>query len=241
MAKATFCLDDIMPNAKQILSKYLKGSGAPGTQRADVGTLHLYGEDSGRTRISGTRLFGGPSHLHYIEPHQGFSNALLLLVNEICDFAGKGDTTNIAKRVCELEAHLDKLIQLLPKSALDESASFLVHMGDDKIPSHRLQSILDTAEAHRIAALVFLDEICAIHLPRVTPKCRSSRLAHIEDILSLVESICDREPVTAALPIWPVFIVGCAIVAEEDRLRVLDILDKFQLRRIFGVSSCPPS
>ena len=186
-------------------------------------------------------MFGSPSHIHYIEHHQGFSNALLLLVNEISDLAGKGGTNDIAKRVYQLEAQHEKLNQLLPKSALDESTSLPIHMERKKIPSYRLQSTLDTAEAHRIAAFLFLDEMCALHLPGVAPDCRSSGSAHIEEILSLVESICNREPVTAALPIWiwPVFIVGCAVITEGDRLRILDILDKFQLRRIFGVSLFP--
>lgn len=238
MAKATFCLDDSIPNAKNVLSRYLSGDGKSSERgTADHGTSRPDGGDNGVSHIFGPPFLGGPSHLHYIEPHQGFSNALLLLVNQICDLAGEAESTDIAKRARQLEARLESLTQLLPKSALDGAARYLVHMAGDEIPSHRLESIVDTAEAHRLAALLFLDEICALHVPRVTPDCRSARSAHIERILSLVESICEREPVTAALPIWPVFIVGCAIVAEDDRRRVLDILDKFQLRRIFGVSS----
>lgn len=131
-------------------------------RKASAWTSCSKAQRNGSAHIFGSQVLGGPTHLHDIEPHQGLSNVLLLLVNEISDLAGKVDTTDIAKRVIELKAQLSKLIQLLPKSALDGTTGYLIHITSDKIPSHRLQSILDTAEAHRLAALLGPDEIQSI-------------------------------------------------------------------------------
>lgn len=131
-------------------------------RKASAWTLCSKAQRNGPAHIFGPHVLGGPTHLHDIEPHQGLSNVLLLLVNEISDLAGKVDTTDNAKRVRELEAQIEKLTQPLPKSALDGTTSYLIHMTSDKIPSHRLQSMLDTVEAHSLAALLGPDEIQSI-------------------------------------------------------------------------------
>lgn len=245
MAKATFCVNDVIPNSSSILSKYLGDDRSPS---------HSYEEDSPRTayldlgaghpaETSEHLLPGALRNMHHVEPHQGFSNALLALINEICNLtdvsARSANATEIAKQVRHLETRIENLIQIpLRPGSLGNDNDYFAYapfsMNTDP-PQHRLESIVATAEAHRLAALLFLDETCALHLPQIIPGCRAARSAHTEAILSLVESVCKKEPVTAALPIWPVFIVGCATVTDEDRLRVLNILDQFQCRRIFGV------
>lgn len=245
MAKATFCVNDIIPNSASILSKYLGGYKSRPWFYHDDGreTTYLDHEIDAPAEASQRLLSVAFSNMHHVEPHQGFSNALLTLINEISnltDISGRReDAVEAAKQVRQLETQIENLTQipLRPESLKSDGDYFADgHFSvDTDPPQHRLESIIATAEAHRLAALLFLDETCALHLPQVVPGCRAARSAHTQAILSLVESICEKEPVTAALPIWPVFIVGCATVTDEDRLRVLNILDQFQCRRIFGV------
>ena len=248
MAKATFQINDVIPNSMEILLRY-------------IGQDHLSSKswpsnDDPLDASSGSpSQLANPGHGHpailsnmdHIEPHQGFSNTLLVLINRICDLADASsedseDSVSLDERVRRLEIQLQTLTQLAPMArprGQQSSSGFTdpqYHAERSQLSQHKLESITATAEAHRLAALVFLAETCALHLPHIVPDCRASRSAHTEEILRLVESVCSREPVTAALPIWPIFIVGCATVIDEDRLRVLNILDQFQCRRIFGVS-----
>ena len=218
MARATFRNNVALPNLKATLSKYLD----PSTDTP-------------------TGISCNSKSIYQVESNQGFCNALLFLINDICDLADlqiapDDDFTaetqeEVSKRVARIESDLQSLIQLpLDPSNQQES----LEGGDDF--QQRLQSIISTAEANRLTALLFLDEVCTMHFPQVVPKTRASRSTYIGNILSLVEEICEKDHVTAALPIWPVFIAGCS-AGEEDRLRVLKIFNSFQCKRMFGVSN----
>lgn len=100
----------------------------------------------------------------------------------------------------------------------------------------KLEFITMTADSNRLAALLFLDETCATHLPHIVPRCRKSRSVIIQKIFSYVKSICETGPITAALPIWPVFVAGCMASTDDDRLQVMEIFDKFLSEEKFGVS-----
>ena len=257
MAKATFQINDVIPNSMEILLRYIGQDYL--SSKLWPGNDDPLDASHGSSSQLANPGHGYPailSNMDHIEPHQGFSNTLLVLINRICDLADapsdNGESPiNLAERVRQLEIQLQTLTQLAPmarprgqqqqhQSSGSDFTNLDYQPEESQLSQHKLESITATAEAHRLAALVFLDETCALHLPHIVPDCRASRSAHTEEILRLVESVCSREPVTAALPIWPIFIVGCAMVDDEDRLRVLNILDQFQCRRIFGVSSSFP-
>lgn len=173
-----------------------------------------------------------PARADCIEPHQGFSNSLLRLINEICNirnFAGTGaahDESLMAVKVSGIETGLDNLRQEVPQSLL---------AGWKKQQPAEILTIKATAEVHRIGALLFLDETCALYCPEVVPRSREMREILGGRIIELALNI-DLDHVTAAYPIWPVFIAGCLVSDEDRRLRILKIFDRIEKIKDFRVS-----
>ncbi|KAI1379316.1 fungal-specific transcription factor domain-containing protein [Hypoxylon crocopeplum] len=259
MVKSTFRVDGVIPNSKSILSKLLDIEATPTKGCNDLGDMSK--EDphnseikrvlSCRDRDSTMWTSFRPANslvedeLDEIDTHQGFSNRLLLIINDICnlrdpqssDKVGRegNDGATLERRVIRIQSDLESLTQVPPKTA----SQFPVDLKTDHHTHRRLELITMTAETNRLAALLFLDETCATHLPQIVPHCRKSRPFFIQRVLSIVQNICDTGPITAALPIWPVFVAGCMASSDDNRLQVLEIFDKFQRQKKFG--SLPPA
>jgi hypothetical protein len=255
MAKATFRIDKFIPNSERTLSKHLLADSWPREVSNDTPSTHQgnilmqlfsgYGVESLTSPNAAEEIMFPPNTTasDYIECGQGFSNSLLLIINEICDLSNGPEyreIDHVASTVQRIHSSLNSLIQLAPDNRYDAHRQQTTNenfQGKRNINS-RLEVIIATAEANRLAALLLLDDTCALRFPEVKSPGRASRKDYIENIISTVEMICDKEPVTAALPIWPVFVAGCSIVSEEGRLRVLSILEKFQDPQVFGVCLC---
>ncbi|VUC24978.1 unnamed protein product [Clonostachys rosea] len=254
MAKATFSIDGFIPNSRSALSKYLGQ-----TSIADTSQISTPEEHFSRLVLDpvGTeqKTQKGPAHMgpgllsigvhpDQIELHQGFSNTLLFLINSISDLVdvkkpSEGGTSN-SETIRQLNTALENLVQVPPNEADHNPIIEDEKEGTDKRPdpgissTRKLETIRATAEANRLAALIFLDDTCSLHFPDIVPACRRHRYEYIQEIFSLVEVVCGSQPVTAALPIWPMFIAGCSITNEDDRVKFLSILERFQWERLFG-------
>lgn len=260
MAKSTFQIDGVIPNSKYIMSRLLDTGGTTANSHSDLHTVGKEGPFSSAVArvLSGVHqkpeawtgtCFSSSSlgsDLDEIDPLQGFSNRLLLVINEICDLRDYHDssdmgegTTTLECMVGQIQSRLETLTQLPPKgvSRLSEGLHTCHNnsTAPEEIQRDRLELIRMTAETHRLAALLFLDETCATYFPHLIPVCRSNRTYHIQRILTIVQRICDTGPITAALPIWPVFLAGCLASTDDSRLQVLEIFDKFERLGRFGV------
>ncbi len=136
------------------------------------------------------------------------------------------------------------LIQLKqpPPLSFDQAMAATSIPGVSEFPdisSSEQQLLLITAhaEANRSAAILLLHETCLLRLAKFHPKLQSSRSELVEDILSFAEMICSIGIITAALPIWAVFVAGCVVNEADQRQRVLKILDDFQSSKRYGVST----
>lgn len=257
MAKATFSIDGFIPNSRSALSKYLGQTGIVVTSEVSSPEEHFsrlvlepaktdHEPQQGSAQI-GAGLLAKGVHPDQIELHQGFSNTLLILINRISDLVDmkkppEGGRSN-NETIRQLNTALENLVQVPPKEAsqnpiieADEEGGTTKSPIPDASSAPRLETIRATAEANRLAALIFLDDTCSLHFPDIVPACRRRRHEYIQEIFSLVEVVCGTQPVTAALPIWPMFIAGCSITNEDDRVKFLSILEKFQWERLFGVS-----
>ncbi|KAI8956697.1 fungal-specific transcription factor domain-containing protein [Daldinia sp. FL1419] len=260
MAKSTLHLDEVMPKYKDILTRLLGNSETSSTKCIDTNYTSSkelvnatsqpvsFGYGNGDpTMQPGFRLVG-PSfndELDRIDTHQGFSNRLLLIINDICDLRNSqnsderqdNDAEALERRVIEIQSRLEVLTQNPPENSYQ-----FWERSDQPGPEElqrRLDFIMMTAESHRLATLLFLDETCATHLPHIIPQCRKIRSATIHEILFKVKCICETGPITAALPIWPVFVAGCMASSDDERLQVMEIFDKFLSQKKFG--SIPPA
>ena len=124
-------------------------------------------------------------------------------------------------------------------------------MGTNRSPVSDLELI---AETNRLGALVFLHEICAppspatvlvtttesdegpskvVGLP-VLPADEKAK--YVRRILDLIEHNRADMMRTAALPLWPLFLAGCCVRREDDRVPVLRIFEESEGMKRFGVS-----
>lgn len=173
--------------------------------------------------------------LDEVDLYMGFSNALLLLLNEIAELHTSisefRSTTTIENqhpmlvRARRIKRSLDKLIQQPPP----------LH-GIPEIEQKRL-AILAIAETYRIGALLFLHEVLnsagtatlANRLFR-----HSDRASYISSILGLVDANKSGLVHMAILPLWPLFIAGCCADAESDRLKTIEIFELMENQHRFG-------
>lgn len=166
-----------------------------------------------------------------IDPYMGFSNGLLLLINEITDLVrlGKGtdDQAICVARARRLKTSLENLHQRLPESPT---------LGADS-PKRRL-AVIATGETYRLGALVLLYEIFSQSFPAAlaaTHVITNSELQEtIQSILRTIDTHLDDMIHTAALPLWPLFLAGCCVDHEEGRVLALRLFEAIEQPRRFG-------
>lgn len=195
----------------------------------------------------------------YVDAYQGFSNTLLFLIDDICELRSTpaASVSEVAATVHRIEEAIVSLRQLPPKPYWFEDGDSLFHdlfNGDNadeskspasdntdtaNIPgSDRMRFLVleSTAEAHRLGALLFLDETCALYWPEIVPRTRAVRSRLVDQIVDLSRAILAAEHVTAAFPVWAVFMAGCMAAAggglgggaDHQRQRILDIFSRLE-------------
>jgi Fungal specific transcription factor domain len=200
--------------------------------------------------------------LDQIDSYMGFSNSLLLLINEVADLAWKYDSRHsvdaelplVREQVQRLRLSLETLRQTPPPlpicGAAREEAEF--------------QAI---AEANRLGALLLLHEVCVSRLQRPSlwvRRRRGSRAAaaaattgldceeeddlatatddkarYVREILDPMAQNINHITRTAALPLWPLFIAGCCVTSEEDQITVMRIFEETEKLKRYGVCLSP--
>lgn len=245
MLKATFSSRDIVPNLESILRKNIasweiwddieshSSLDTPASSRSSSKDNDLCFE----TDDMDLEHILSSYSMQQIDTNQGFSNGLLLLINYICDLKSdssdskQGNESEISSKMKKIEHSLQTLKQIPPDMKCtnfeDMPLDAEVRFHKDDIMRRRLESIVATAEANRLGALLFFEAQTAARSPLASDR--------IKDIINLAEEVCEKDVVTASLPIWPIFLAGC-FCSEEYRFRVLSILHKFQRERTFGVS-----
>lgn len=180
-------------------------------------------------------IYLSQDNLEEVDLYMGFSNALLLLLNEIAELhtgISKAKATTIIEAqhpmlvpARRIKRSLDKLTQQPPP----------LH-GIPSIEQKRL-AILAIAETYRIGALLFLHEV----LSSTGATGLASRLfrphdraSYITSILGLVDANVSGIRHMAVLPLWPLFIAGCCADAELDRLKTIQIFELLEKQQRFG-------
>ncbi|EPE06881.1 hypothetical protein F503_03308 [Ophiostoma piceae UAMH 11346] len=192
----------------------------------------------------------------YVDAYQGFSNTLLFLIDEVCELRTAAQTeaaatlsiNDVAVIIYRIEQELISLRQLPPKPYWFEGSDTLFHdlFSEDSPPVYspsakhahqdtsRTRILESTAEAHRVGALLFLDETCALYWPDIVPQSRAIRSQLVDQVIDLSLSI-ESDNITAAFPVWAVFMAGCMACGDTQRRRILNIfslLEKTMFRSI---------
>jgi hypothetical protein len=232
-------------------SALVRGSGGS-RQSNSAGLENL--EELAATSTNFLALTMPLEELDEIDPCMGFSNSLLLLINEIADLAWRSppkcmDANTISLRVkaFHLKESLEKLRQRPPKQLVP--ANIMNDCPDRDLATE----FMIIAEANRLGALLFLHEICSNRfrfegsyhssevyddydqntlLPRFPDE---DKLTYIRAILDLIGHNLPWIIRTAALPLWPLFLAGCCSVTEEDRMTVMVIFEESEQLKRFGV------
>lgn len=182
-----------------------------------------------------------PTKSAYVDAHQGFSNTLLFLIDEICELRSAAHTTSsvaeedkslsaaeVTGIVHRIEQELVSLRQLPPTPYwFEENDGLFSNFFSDEPAqptqdANKTRIMETTAEAHRSGAILFLDETCALYWPEIVPQSRAFRSKLVDQVIDLSLSI-GPEYITAAFPIWAVFIAGCMAYGDKQRQRILEI------------------
>lgn len=204
--------------------------------------------------------------LDQIDSYMGFSNSLLLLINEVADLAWKyhskesveADLSFVREQVRRLRTSLETLQQTPPPLANNgrvDGASFYVFATEaDGLLERTVAEFQAIAEANRIGALLLLHEVCASRFQRPdlfratsTTETESAdgyesastdyKPRYVRDILDPMIRNINQISRTAALPLWPLFIAGCCVTTEEDQITVIKIFEETEKLKRYGV--CP--
>lgn len=162
-----------------------------------------------------------------IDPYMGFSQSLLLLINQVTELAWskEDDQNNISpSTVHRLKRNLEDIQQSLPNGQID--------------PTTECASI---AEANRLGALLLLHETCSpktasAHRPGLPAFDPEEKNQFVEKILNLILEKKATMMRTAVLPLWPLFLAGCCAREDEERVTVLQLFEELNGIRRFGVS-----
>jgi len=181
-----------------------------------------------------------------IDPYMGFSNRLLLLINEITDLVLVGNTadnnTLFTNKARHLKSSLDNLQQRLPAFPAMAAAS---PSDSDSNPAtqrdlaSRKRAMAATAETYRHGAIVLLHHI--LSQPQPAASISSHVIIHAKELHAAIHSILhtisthlDDMIHTAALPLWPLFLAGCCVDDEEQRMTALRVFETTEQRKRFG-------
>ncbi|GLI79406.1 hypothetical protein PoHVEF18_007738 [Penicillium ochrochloron] len=160
-----------------------------------------------------------------IDPYMGFSQSLLLLINQVTELAwSKEDDQNDLNpsTVYQLRRNLEDIQQRLPNGQID--------------PTTECAAI---AEANRLGALLLLHETCSpktasFSKPGLPAFDKEEKSRFVGQILSLILEKKANMMRTAVLPLWPLFLAGCCAREDEERVTVLRLFEELNGIRRFG-------
>nr|XP_001392247.2 hypothetical protein ANI_1_1660074 [Aspergillus niger CBS 513.88] len=84
---------------------------------------------------------------------------------------------------------------------------------------HSGQECMVIAEANHLGAILLLSE---------------EKLRYVRQILNLIQAHKSNMMRTAVLPLWPLFLAGCCVSDDNDRVIVLQIFQEWEAIRRFG-------
>ncbi|PGH05605.1 hypothetical protein AJ79_06772 [Helicocarpus griseus UAMH5409] len=181
--------------------------------------------------------------LERIDPYMGFSNSLLLLINEVAELAWGNPLPATSAESTANFTYLENLQQRPPvsveKVATDET--------NNSSGQHFASELIAIAETYRYAALLLLHEIyCPVSRPAGEPATFRSnnhrlpnlspvdRERYVREILRLIVEELTAAMQSATMPLWPLFLAGCCATSDEDRILVFRIFEKAENLKRFG-------
>lgn len=191
--------------------------------------------------------------LDQIDSYMGFSNSLLLLINEIADLAWKypskaeveADLATVRSLVDRLRRSLSNLRQTPPPLCMIENSPEEANINEEDQHHLYMRTMFEfetIAEANRTGALLLLHEVCSSRFQRPdifesdVPSSGGAKSECVRKILDIMLENINRIGRTAALPLWPLFLAGCCATSEEDRMVVMRIFEETEKPKRFGVS-----
>lgn len=193
-------------------------------------------------------------NLDQIDSYMGFSNSLLLLINEIADLAWKysskaeveSDLSTVRSIVDRLRHSLSNLRQTPPPFCRTEDNPDARNTNEENLQHLYVQSAFEfetIAEANRTGALLLLHEVCSSRFQRpdlfendATSSSIDTKSECVRKILDIMLGNINRIWRTAVLPLWPLFLAGCCAISDEDRVVVMRIFEETEKPKRFGVS-----
>ncbi|PWY67386.1 hypothetical protein BO83DRAFT_429588 [Aspergillus eucalypticola CBS 122712] len=175
--------------------------------------------DCPRTHPCPSALPSSPSS-NVIDPYMGFSHTLLLMIDEVTDLAWQERELDI-QSAYRLKHSLEVLRQTPPHADID------LHSG---------QECMVIAEANRLGAILLLYEICSSSTSTFSgpPFTTEEKCRYARQILKLIQAHKSNMRRTAVIPLWPLFLAGCCVSDDNDRVVVLQIFQEWEAIRRFG-------
>lgn len=179
--------------------------------------------------------------LDEIDLWNGYSNSLLLLINETAGL--KYDVVRMHQRgtSCKLSrvALETKILRLRTSiDQLSQSSPVLSETSSSAISPQQCRMLEATAETYQLAALLFLNESSTpAFLGISSPSDPGLTIPLLDDVekqnqvravLNMIHDIVDQTKVPVSWPLWALFIAGCCADQEEDRVMVSSLLHAAQ-------------
>ncbi|KAJ9616130.1 hypothetical protein H2204_014074 [Knufia peltigerae] len=184
--------------------------------------------------------FMSTESLNEIDPWNGYSNSLLLLINEIACL--REDAVAMHHHRLS-QARIEAKIRLLETSLsrLSQSSPASLRNTDQQTLSHQRRLLEGNAEAYRLAAILFLNESSSPRFlglattndagPAIPLLDATKQQQYVSGVLERVRDIVMHTDLPVSWPLWPLFIAGCRTDAEEDRMTVLSLLQCAQRKK----------
>ena len=231
LAKTLFEIADSAPSTVRSIGMIQEEFSATGT--LGTGFDRTFDSYDTWTATEFISSFMSTETLDEIDIWNGYSNSLLLLINEIVSLR---EDVGRLYQCCLSQAKLEAKIRLLQASLERLSQSSPASLLDSDHPDlpHQRRMLESNAEAYRLAAILFLNESSSpSFLGRATTSDASPVLPlldaaekrkYVSNVLDLIREIVTHTKLPPSWPLWALFIAGCCTDTEEDRVVVLSLL-----------------
>ncbi|KAL3474346.1 fungal-specific transcription factor domain-containing protein [Aspergillus californicus] len=164
-----------------------------------------------------------------IDTYMGLSHSLLLLINRVAEMAwSDSGSRSMAswKDIQQVKEQLEVLRQIPPM--------------EKPIDTECVAIATAIAEANRLGALLLLHEIRSSRYPGPSRERKmegtdtDGKTRCVKQILSLMLEKRASIMRTAVLPLWPLFLAGCCVSEEADRVTVMRLFEEVEGIRRFG-------
>ncbi|KAK4501374.1 hypothetical protein PRZ48_007182 [Zasmidium cellare] len=181
-----------------------------------------------------------------VDTWTGFSNSLMLLLNEMTALRDQSAMLNDLKSTSEreqLRLPLFDHIRRLARSVTSLDQRPPPSLAENQEHAKPLSLLMATAEAYRIASLLYLAEIARFVIAQCKPPevdgeagvDTQQLFQMIEGFSACTSSLLDQVAlslththVPPSWPLWPLFIAGCVAESDETRREVAGLFTKAQ-------------